>query len=67
MIVTLIPSKRAEYFLIKVIYSYKCDKNEVPTASANGSTVPLVDIRKLDPEVGEYDPFQHRKVAHPTS
>lgn len=47
--------------------NYKCEKNEVPVQSANGSTVPLVDTRKLDPEVGEYDPFQHRKVDHPTS
>nr|CAI5832887.1 unnamed protein product [Callosobruchus analis] len=50
-----------------VMTNYKCDKNEVPTQSANGSTVPLVDTRKLDPEVGEYDPFQHRKLDHPTS
>ncbi|KAJ8973666.1 hypothetical protein NQ317_016645 [Molorchus minor] len=46
---------------------YKCEKNEVPTQSANGSTVPLVDSRKNDPEMGEYDPFQHRKLEHPTS
>ncbi|KAJ8932256.1 hypothetical protein NQ314_014802 [Rhamnusium bicolor] len=50
-----------------VMSNYKCEKNEVPTQSANGSTVPLVDTRKHDPEVGEYDPFQHRKLDHPTS
>ncbi|KAJ8959317.1 hypothetical protein NQ318_022003 [Aromia moschata] len=50
-----------------VMTNYKCEKNEVPTQSANGSTVPLVDSRKNDPEIGEYDPFQHRKLNHPTS
>lgn len=50
-----------------VMTNYKCEKNEVPTQSANGSTVPLVDTRKLDPESGEYDPFEHRKLDHPTS
>ncbi|XP_018566944.1 proton-coupled amino acid transporter-like protein pathetic isoform X2 [Anoplophora glabripennis] len=52
-----------------VMSNYKCEKNEVPTTqSANGSTVPLVDYKKADPEAGEdYDPFQHRKLDHPTS
>ncbi|KAJ8919850.1 hypothetical protein NQ315_006379 [Exocentrus adspersus] len=52
-----------------VMSNYKCEKNEVPTTqSANGSTVPLVDYRKADPEAGEdYDPFQHRKLEHPTT
>ncbi|XP_076264051.1 proton-coupled amino acid transporter-like protein acs isoform X2 [Rhynchophorus ferrugineus] len=54
---------------VVVMANYKADKAGVPvqTASANGSTVPLFDNRKQDPEVGDYDPFQHRKVAHPTS
>ncbi|KAG5897968.1 hypothetical protein JTB14_013542 [Gonioctena quinquepunctata] len=50
-----------------IMSNFKCEQNEVPTQSANGSTVPLVDTRKLDPEVPEYDPFQHRKLDHPTS
>ncbi|XP_030745994.1 proton-coupled amino acid transporter-like protein CG1139 isoform X3 [Sitophilus oryzae] len=49
--------------------NYKADKvgEPVQAASANGSTVPLFDNRKQDPEAGDYDPFQHRKVDHPTS
>ncbi|XP_074028134.1 proton-coupled amino acid transporter-like protein acs isoform X2 [Leptinotarsa decemlineata] len=50
-----------------IMTNFKCDQNEVPTQSANGSTVPLVDTRKLDPEIPGYDPFEHRKVDHPTS
>ncbi|CAH1119687.1 unnamed protein product [Phaedon cochleariae] len=50
-----------------IMTNFKCDQNEVPTQSANGSTVPLVDTRRVDPEVGAYDPFQHRKLDHPTS
>lgn len=52
-----------------VMSNYKCEKNEVPTTqSANGSTVPLVDYKRADPEGGEdYDPFQNRKLDHPTS
>lgn len=48
-------------------FSYKSEKNEVPVVLANGSTVPLVEIPSKDPELGEYDPFQHRKLEHPTS
>ncbi|XP_056630452.1 proton-coupled amino acid transporter-like protein pathetic isoform X2 [Diorhabda carinulata] len=50
-----------------IMTNFKCEQNQVPTQSANGSTVPLVDNRRADPEVGDYDPFQHRNVAHPTS
>ncbi|RZC36303.1 proton-coupled amino acid transporter 1, partial [Asbolus verrucosus] len=46
---------------------YKCDKNEVTVPSANGSTVPLVDSARRDEELGDYDPFAHRKLEHPTS
>ncbi|XP_066147989.1 proton-coupled amino acid transporter-like protein CG1139 isoform X1 [Euwallacea fornicatus] len=47
--------------------SYKPEKvgEPVQAASANGSTIPLCNTR--DVEVGEYDPFQHRKLDHPTS
>ena len=46
---------------------YKSDKNEVPVQLANGSTVPLVEIPSRDEESGEYNPFEHRKLNHPTS
>lgn len=46
--------------------SYKSDKNEVPVTLANGSTVPLVSPR-VDEELGDYNPFEHRKLEHPTS
>ncbi|CAG9856129.1 unnamed protein product [Phyllotreta striolata] len=50
-----------------IMTNFKCDQNQVPTQSANGSTVPLVGTQKPDTEVGEYDPFQHRSLPHPTS
>ncbi|XP_030745992.1 proton-coupled amino acid transporter-like protein CG1139 isoform X1 [Sitophilus oryzae] len=54
---------------VVIMSNYKADKvgEPVQAASANGSTVPLFDNRKQDPEAGDYDPFQHRKVDHPTS
>lgn len=50
-----------------VMANYKSDKNEVPVTLANGSTVPLVELPTKDEELGEYDPFEHRKLSHPTS
>ncbi|XP_018325187.1 proton-coupled amino acid transporter-like protein pathetic isoform X2 [Agrilus planipennis] len=53
-----------------IMANYKCEKNEVPVSTvtlANGSTVPLVANPPKDEELGEYDPFQHRKLDHPTS
>ncbi|XP_049819913.1 proton-coupled amino acid transporter-like protein CG1139 isoform X2 [Aethina tumida] len=51
-----------------VMTNYKSNKHEVPAQSANGSTVPLVlGNPNIDPEAGDYDPFQHRNVSHPTS
>ncbi|KAL1517835.1 hypothetical protein ABEB36_001549 [Hypothenemus hampei] len=49
-----------------LISSMKAEKagESVQVASANGSTIPLC---KQDPEIGDYDPFQHRKLDHPTS
>ncbi|XP_060519999.1 proton-coupled amino acid transporter-like protein CG1139 isoform X2 [Cylas formicarius] len=50
--------------------NYKAEKvgEPVQAASANGSTVPLFDYSKgRDPEAGDYDPIQHRKLEHPTS
>ncbi|XP_067003584.2 proton-coupled amino acid transporter-like protein pathetic [Anabrus simplex] len=46
---------------------YKCDKNEVPITQVAGSTTPLVDKPPIDDELGDYDPFEHRKLAHPTT
>ncbi|XP_019755485.2 proton-coupled amino acid transporter-like protein CG1139 [Dendroctonus ponderosae] len=49
-----------------IMSSFKAEKagEPVQVASANGSTVPLC---KRDVEIGDYDPFQHRKLDHPTS
>ncbi|XP_055708651.1 proton-coupled amino acid transporter-like protein CG1139 isoform X1 [Phlebotomus papatasi] len=44
----------------------KADMNDVPVATAAGSTLPLVQLPK-DEEAGEYNPFEHRKVTHPTT
>ncbi|XP_033230584.1 proton-coupled amino acid transporter-like protein pathetic isoform X2 [Belonocnema kinseyi] len=49
-----------------VLVKYKCEKNEVPITLTNGSTLPLVE-RPNDEEAALYDPFEHRKLAHPTS
>lgn len=48
-----------------VMTNYKSDKNEVPVVLANGSTLPLVSAK--DEELGDYNPFEHRKLEHPTS
>lgn len=48
-------------------FSYKSEKNEVPVVLANGSTVPLVELPSKDAELGDYNPFEHRKLSHPTS
>ncbi|XP_015588479.1 proton-coupled amino acid transporter-like protein pathetic isoform X2 [Cephus cinctus] len=49
-----------------VLVKYKCEKNDVPITVTNGSTLPLVE-RPDDEEAALYDPFEHRKLAHPTS
>ncbi|XP_012261968.2 proton-coupled amino acid transporter-like protein pathetic isoform X2 [Athalia rosae] len=49
-----------------VLVKYKCEKNEVPISVTNGSTLPLVE-RPDDEEAALYNPFEHRKLAHPTS
>ncbi|KAG5317011.1 S36A4 protein, partial [Acromyrmex heyeri] len=49
-----------------VLVKYKCEKNDVPITVTNGSTLPLVE-RPTDEEAALYDPFEHRKLAHPTS
>ncbi|KAK0087635.1 hypothetical protein PV325_000514 [Microctonus aethiopoides] len=48
-------------------HTYKCEKNDVPITVANGSTLPLVEKPDDDEEAALYNPFEHRKLAHPTS
>nr|CAD7428805.1 unnamed protein product [Timema monikensis] len=50
-----------------VLTKYKCETNGVPVTVLVGSTTPLVE--KLAPEDEEmgYNPFEHRKLSHPTS
>lgn len=38
----------------------------MPVTLTNGSTLPLVD-RQNDEESSLYNPFEHRRLAHPTS
>ena len=40
--------------------------HNVSTTTVAGSTLPLVQLNK-DEEAGSYNPFEHRKVAHPTT
>ncbi|XP_033191566.1 proton-coupled amino acid transporter-like protein pathetic isoform X2 [Bombus vosnesenskii] len=49
-----------------VLVKYKCEKNDIPITVTNGSTLPLVE-RPNDEEAALYNPFEHRKLAHPTS
>lgn len=47
---------------------YKVDPNEIPVEQQAGSTLPLMEIPGRDVEADEdYNPFEHRKLAHPTS
>ncbi|XP_034134091.1 proton-coupled amino acid transporter-like protein CG1139 isoform X4 [Drosophila guanche] len=48
----------------------RSDMADVPVQQAAGSTLPLVITRKKgggDSDDGNYNPFEHRKVEHPTS
>ncbi|KAJ8672357.1 hypothetical protein QAD02_003616 [Eretmocerus hayati] len=49
-----------------LFYRYRCDKDEVPGIVSNGSTLPLVD-GPGDDDIIDYNPFEHRRLAHPTS
>lgn len=40
--------------------------HNVSSHTVAGSTLPLVQLNK-DEEIGSYNPFEHRKVAHPTT
>lgn len=49
---------------------YKADLNEVSVQTVAGSTLPLFEIPRddEDEEAGDaYNPFEHRKLTHPTS
>ncbi|XP_054274645.1 proton-coupled amino acid transporter-like protein pathetic isoform X2 [Macrosteles quadrilineatus] len=50
-----------------VLVKYKCASNHVPVTMTNGSTLPLVDTTSKDAEAGGYNPFEHRRVTHPTT
>ncbi|XP_032528036.1 proton-coupled amino acid transporter-like protein pathetic isoform X1 [Danaus plexippus] len=51
-----------------VMVKYKVDPNEIPVEQQAGSTLPLMEIPGRDIEADEdYNPFDHRKLAHPTS
>ena len=50
----------------KMIYSYKSEMHNVSAHTVAGSTLPLVQLNK-DEEAGNYNPFEHRKVSHPTT
>ncbi|KAL4705702.1 hypothetical protein ACJJTC_018775 [Scirpophaga incertulas] len=51
-----------------VMVKYKVDPNEIPVEQQAGSTLPLMEIPGRDVEADEdYNPFEHRKLAHPTS
>ncbi|CAD7081916.1 unnamed protein product [Hermetia illucens] len=45
---------------------YKAEMNDVPAQQVAGSTLPLVEIPR-DEEANDYNPFEHRKLTHPTS
>lgn len=52
---------------LMMVCRYKCASNHVPVAMTNGSTLPLVDTTSKDAEAGGYNPFEHRRLAHPTT
>lgn len=59
------PISRTELSSI-VFTNYKADMHNVSTHTVAGSTLPLVQLNK-DEEAGNYNPFEHRKVPHPTT
>ncbi|KAF6200576.1 hypothetical protein GE061_005019 [Apolygus lucorum] len=50
-----------------VLVKYKCQSNGVPTSMTNGSTLPLVSCTLKETEDGGYNPFEHRRLTHPTT
>lgn len=47
--------------------SMKSSMSDVPAQSVAGSTLPLVGMPRDDEEAAMYNPFEHRKLTHPTS
>ncbi|XP_058449870.1 proton-coupled amino acid transporter-like protein pathetic isoform X2 [Malaya genurostris] len=45
----------------------KASLTDVPTQTAAGSTLPLVGMPRDDEEAACYNPFENRKLTHPTS
>lgn len=41
--------------------------SDVAAQTVAGSTLPLVGMPREDEEAGSYNPFEHRKLTHPTS
>lgn len=50
-----------------VLVKYKCQTNGVPITVTSGSTLPLVAETTKDVENGGYNPFEHRRLTHPTT
>lgn len=55
-------------FKFPFICSYKLEMNDVQTVTGStlGSTLPLVKLPR-DEESCDYNPFEHRKLTHPTT
>lgn len=45
---------------------YKSEMNDVNVQTVAGSTLPLVQLPR-DEESYDYNPYEHRKVPHPTT
>lgn len=60
------PQFEISYNQFLPIYSYKAEMHNVSAHTVAGSTLPLVQLNK-DEEAGNYNPFEHRKVSHPTT
>ncbi|XP_055640560.1 proton-coupled amino acid transporter-like protein pathetic isoform X2 [Toxorhynchites rutilus septentrionalis] len=45
----------------------KASMTDVPAQTAAGSTLPLVGMPRDDEEAGSYNPFENRKLTHPTT
>lgn len=59
----------AHYLHLNIVFlSYKLEMNDIQTVTGStlGSTLPLVKLPR-DEEASDYNPFEHRKVTHPTT
>lgn len=41
--------------------------NDVPVQTVAGSTLPLVQLPRDEESFNDYNPYEHRKVPHPTT